>query len=61
MTTEAFLVTKSFWAFGVAIVVHLFGDLGPPARAAFLDLWLMRSAAPRVCETTALALQLRRP
>jgi type IV secretion system protein VirB3 len=49
LTTEAFLVTKSFWAFGVAIVIHLFGYWACLREPRFLDLWLMKiSRAPRV-------------
>ena len=48
-TTEAFLVTRSFWAFAVAGVVHAIGYLACLREPRVFDLWLIRvSRCPRV-------------
>ena len=48
VTTEAFLITRSFWAFGVALLVHLVGYLACLREPRIFDLWLVRvSRCPR--------------
>jgi type IV secretion system protein VirB3 len=49
VTLEAFLITRSFWAFPVALVVHLIGYVGCVREPRFFDLWVTRlSRCPRV-------------
>jgi type IV secretion system protein VirB3 len=49
VTTEAFLVTRSFWALAVALVVHGIGYLACLREPRIFDLWLTRvSRCPRV-------------
>jgi len=49
VTLEAFLITRSFWAFPVALVVHLIGYVGCVSEPRFFDLWVTRlSRCPRV-------------
>lgn len=49
VTTEAFLMTRTFWAFGVALVVHVIGYLACLREPRIFDLWLTRvSRCPRV-------------
>jgi type IV secretion system protein VirB3 len=49
VTLEAFLITRSFWAFAFAAVVHLVGYVGCVREPRFFDLWLTRLArCPRV-------------
>ncbi len=49
VTTEAFLVTRSFWALGVALVVHGVGYVACLREPRIFDLWLTRvSRCPRV-------------
>ena len=49
LTTEAFLITKSFLALGVAIVVHLIGYLACLREPRVFDLWMTKvSRCPRV-------------
>ncbi len=48
-TMELFLVTHSFWALPVAVVLHLVGYYGCLREPRFFDLWLVRaSRCPRV-------------
>lgn len=48
-TTEAFLVTRSFWALGVALAVHAAGYVACLREPRIFDLWLIRvSRCPRV-------------
>ncbi len=48
VATEAFLVTRSFWAFAVALVVHAAGYLACLREPRIFDLWLTRvSRCPR--------------
>ena len=48
VTTEAFLVTRSFWAFGLAAVVHAVGYVACLREPRIFDLWLTRvSRCPR--------------
>jgi type IV secretion system protein VirB3 len=49
VTLEAFLITRSFWAFPLALVVHLIGYVGCVREPRFFDLWIIRlSRCPRV-------------
>ena len=49
VTTEAFLITRSFWAFAVALVVHAVGYLACLREPRIFDLWLTKvSRCPRV-------------
>jgi type IV secretion system protein VirB3 len=49
VTTEAFLMTRSFWALAVALVVHGIGYVACLREPRIFDLWLARvSRCPRV-------------
>ncbi|MFT4177850.1 MAG: VirB3 family type IV secretion system protein [Thermomonas sp.] len=49
VTTEAFLMTRSFWALGVALLVHGIGYLACLREPRIFDLWFARvSHCPRV-------------
>ena len=49
VTTEAFLVTRSFWALPVALVVHAAGYIACLREPRVFDLWLTKvSRTPRV-------------
>jgi type IV secretion system protein VirB3 len=49
VTTEAFLITKSFWAILAAAVLHGVGYMMCLREPRFLDLWILRaSRCPRV-------------
>lgn len=49
VTTEAFLMTKSFLALPVALVVHAIGYLASLREPRIFDLWLTKvSRCPRV-------------
>jgi type IV secretion system protein VirB3 len=49
VTTEAFLVTRSFWALLIALTVHMAGYLACLHEPRIFDLWLTRvSRCPRV-------------
>jgi type IV secretion system protein VirB3 len=49
VTLEAFLITRSFWAFAFAGGVHLVGYVGCVREPRFFDLWITRlSRCPRV-------------
>jgi type IV secretion system protein VirB3 len=49
VTTEAFLITRSFWALPVALVVHGAGYLACLREPRVFDLWLTKvSRCPRV-------------
>ena len=49
VTLEIFLITRSFWAFPAAIVVHGIGYVGCVREPRFFDLWVTRlSRCPRV-------------
>jgi type IV secretion system protein VirB3 len=49
VTTEAFLITRSFWALGVALLVHAVGYLACLREPRVFDLWFVRvSRCPRV-------------
>lgn len=42
VTTEAFLIFRSFWAFAVAAVVHAIGYLACLREPRIFDLWLTK-------------------
>lgn len=49
ITTEIFLLTKSFWAISAALALHGIGYLLCAREPRFLDLWILRvSRCPRV-------------
>lgn len=49
VTTEAFLITKSFLALPVALLVHMVGYLACLREPRVFDLWLMKvSKCPRI-------------
>jgi type IV secretion system protein VirB3 len=49
IAAEFFLIFKSFWALGVALVIHLIGVMLCLREPRFFDLWITRmSRCPRV-------------
>ena len=49
VTTDLFLLTKSFWTIVAALVLHAVGYLFCLREPRFLDLWLVRArCCPRV-------------
>lgn len=49
VTVEAFLITRSFWALGLAVALHAFGYIGCLREPRFFDLWITRlQTCPRV-------------
>ncbi len=49
VTTEAFLITRSFWAFGVALIVHVGGYLACLREPRYFDIWMTKvQRCPRV-------------
>jgi type IV secretion system protein VirB3 len=49
VTTEVFLLTKSFWAILAALALHVVGYMLCRNEPRFLDLWILRaSRCPRV-------------
>lgn len=49
ITLEAFLITRSFWALAVALLVHAIGYLACLREPRLFDLWMTRvSRTPRV-------------
>lgn len=49
VTTQAFLITRSFWALGVALVVHVIGYLACLREPRIFDLWMAKvSRCPRI-------------
>jgi type IV secretion system protein VirB3 len=49
VTTELFLVTKSFWAIAAALVIHVIGYAACLREPRIFDLWLTKvSRCPRV-------------
>lgn len=49
VTTEAFLITKSFWALPVALIVHGVGYMACLREPRAFDLWITKvSRCPRV-------------
>jgi type IV secretion system protein VirB3 len=46
---ELFLITHSFWALPIALVIHLVGYLACLKEPRFFDLWIIRvSRCPRI-------------
>ena len=49
VTTELFLITKSFWAIAAALVIHVIGYAACLREPRIFDLWLTKdSRCPRV-------------
>ena len=49
VTVEAFLITRSFWALGVAVLVHAAGYLACLREPLFFDIWVTKlRTCPRV-------------
>jgi type IV secretion system protein VirB3 len=49
VAAELFLIFKSFWALGIAIIVHLVGMAFCVREPRFFDLWLTKvSKCPRI-------------
>ena len=49
VTMELFLVTKSFWVIGVAVLLHGLGTVACLGEPRIFDLWLLRARrAPRL-------------
>lgn len=49
ISAELFLIFKSFWALGVAVLLHLVGMVLSLREPRFVDLWITRvSRCPRV-------------
>jgi type IV secretion system protein VirB3 len=49
VTTEIFLITKSFWSIVAALVIHAIGYALCLREPRFLDLWILKSSrCPRV-------------
>jgi len=49
VTAELFLITKSFWAFAAALLIHAAGYLACLKEPRIFDLWLTKvSRCPRV-------------
>ncbi|MEM9964952.1 MAG: type IV secretion system protein VirB3 [Asticcacaulis sp.] len=49
VTTQAFLITRSFWALGVALLVHVIGYLACLREPRIFDLWMAKvSRCPRI-------------
>jgi len=44
ITTEIFLITKSFWAIVAALIIHLIGYAVCAREPRFLDLWVLRAS-----------------
>ncbi|MGZ6015924.1 MAG: type IV secretion system protein VirB3, partial [Phenylobacterium sp.] len=42
VTVEAFLISRSFWALGIAAVVHAIGYLGCLREPLFFDIWVTK-------------------
>jgi type IV secretion system protein VirB3 len=42
VTTEAFLITRSFWALLIAVVVHAVGYLACLREPRIFDLWMTK-------------------
>lgn len=49
LAAELFLIFRSLWAIGIALVVHFVGAVLSLREPRFLDLWIVRvSRCPRV-------------
>ena len=42
VTLEVFLITRSFWSLGIAVVVDAIGYVGSLREPRFFDLWMTR-------------------
>ena len=49
VTLEVFLITRSWWSLGIALVVHAIGYVGSLREPRFFDLWMTRlRTCPRI-------------
>ena len=49
VTGEAFLITRSFWALLLAVVLHAIGYVGCLREPRFFDIWITRlRTCPRI-------------
>ena len=49
VTMEAFLLTKSFWVIGLALVLHGIGGIACLREPRIFDLWVLRARqSPRL-------------
>jgi type IV secretion system protein VirB3 len=49
VTTEVFLITRSFWAFAVSLVIHVIGYLACLREPRVFDLWMTKvQRCPRI-------------
>jgi type IV secretion system protein VirB3 len=49
VTTEVFLITKSFWAIVTALILHVIGYFLCLSEPRWLDIWIQKvSRCPRV-------------
>lgn len=49
VAAEVFLIFKSLWAIGIALVIHLIGMVACLREPRFFDLWIARvSRCPRI-------------
>ena len=49
VTTDLFLILKSFWTIAAALIIHAIGYVVCLREPRFLDLWIVRaSRCPRV-------------
>lgn len=49
LAAELFLIFKSFWALGAALILHLIGVLACLREPRFFDLWIAKvSRCPRI-------------
>lgn len=62
VTAELFLLTKSFWALGAALVMHMIGYAACLKEPRIFDLWLTRAIrCPRVRNWSAWRCNSYRP
>jgi type IV secretion system protein VirB3 len=47
ITIEAFLITRSFWALPLALVIHAAGSIACLREPRFLELWLVKASRCR--------------
>lgn len=49
VTMELFLISRSFWVAGVALMLHLFATIACRREPRIFELWLLRARqAPRL-------------
>lgn len=49
IAAELFLITKSFWVIGIAVLLHMAGMIACLREPRIFDLWIVRvSRTPRV-------------